>query len=414
MNKFIGYFKDLIFWLLTASFGNQTYQRLVLRSKIKKYQQKLVFEMAPCYPWRMPLFQRPQQMALSLARLQFPFIYYTASPRKDYLFCSRSVEPRLFLSKIQYRPRLDKPRVVYQFATNHKLLWQDIETEIKLGNLVLYEYLDEISQDLACQEIGEEVFERHRRVLADERIFVVVTAQRLYAEVAKYRSKNFILVSNGVDSSNFSQEKLFGNQNNLLLWRKKDRPIIGYFGALASWFDYSLIKFLATERPGWDILLLGFDYDGSLKKSGLSELSNVHVMGPIPYKSLPHYAKYFDVATIPFLLNEITLSTNPIKLFEYMALGRPIVTTNLPECRKYRSAQIAHTHEEFVQLIDVSLEIKKHDHCYLETLKEEAYQNSWDHKAQELVDGIYQTEWYQKNFQIEGVSSKLSFSPVDA
>ncbi len=109
-------------------------------------------------------------------------------------------------------------------------------------------------------------------------------------------------------------------------------PIIGYFGAFARWFDYETVRRVAVSRPEYSWLLIGWDYAAS-SASDFEEVENIHVIGPISYELPPAYAKHFSVSTIPFLINDITLSTSPIKLFEYMALGHPIVTTSLPECR---------------------------------------------------------------------------------
>ncbi|MBM4379992.1 MAG: glycosyltransferase, partial [Deltaproteobacteria bacterium] len=160
-------------------------------------------------------------------------------------------------------------------------------------------------------------------------------------------------------------------------------PVVGYFGALAKWFDYDLVRHLARARPEYRLVLIGPDYDGSLKASSVSDLSNVTCLGPIDYRLLPRYAQHFDVSTIPFVLNDITASTSPIKLFEYMALGHPIVTTNMPECRKYRSALIAHSREEFVEQVDRALALRG-DESYLKVLRDEASSNTWKSKAEEI------------------------------
>ena len=135
----------------------------------------------------------------------------------------------------------------------------------------------------------------------------------------------------------------------------------------AEWFDYELIKKLAVERPDREIVLIGVDYDKSIEKSGMDKLSNIHFLGPINYTELPAYSKHFSVSTIPFILNDITESTSPVKLFEYMAMGHPIVTTNLPECKKYQSTLISKTHEEFMANIEKALTLSENAE-YKETL----------------------------------------------
>ena len=124
-----------------------------------------------------------------------------------------------------------------------------------------------------------------------------------------------------------------------------------------------------------------------MKESKIEKLPNVHYLGIVNYKDLASYAYWMDVLTIPFLLNAITESTNPVKLFEYMALNKPIVTTDMRECRKYKSVMIAKSHDEFIELLDKALKLEKND-PYFELLKKEALENTWEKKAKVFHDEV--------------------------
>ena len=114
---------------------------------------------------------------------------------------------------------------------------------------------------------------------------------------------------------------------------------------------------------------------------------NISIMSPIEYQRLPADAIFFGVATIPFLKNEITESTSPIKLFEYMAMGHPIVTTDLHECRKSPPVLIGKNEQDFIAKIDLALE-KRHDPAYLAALDKVARDNTWEKKVADLVSLI--------------------------
>ena len=164
------------------------------------------------------------------------------------------------------------------------------------------------------------------------------------------------------------------------------KPIIGFYGALASWFDYDLVKKLAEKRSDINIVLIGIKYDNSFDESKIEDVQNVHYIGPVNYNDLPKYAVFFEVCTIPFVLNDITVATNPIKAFEYMALEKPIITTAMKECKKYKSIFIANNAEEFISLTDKALKInKKNNKDYYELLKKEALDNTWNKKAEEIM-----------------------------
>ena len=113
----------------------------------------------------------------------------------------------------------------------------------------------------------------------------------------------------------------------------------------------------------------------------------VKYLGKIDYNDLPNYAHYFDICIIPFLINDITKATNPVKLFEYMALGKPIVTTALPECRKYESPLVSDSHEEFINNIKKAAELENSKE-YIELLRKEGNQNTWRQKAKDIKELI--------------------------
>jgi len=217
---------------------------------------------------------------------------------------------------------------------------------------------------------------------------VVTTADKLYRDAQAHRTRNFTLVTNGVEFEHFSRSFSDNDMpDELRPIIKGRRKIIGYFGALASWFDYELVLKVVRERPDYEVVLIGFDYDGSSQPYHLDKEPRIHVIGPVNYRNLPRYACWFDVATIPFMINDITESTSPIKLFEYMALGKPIVTTDMPECRKYGSVHVAKSHDEFIVALDNAL-LTRDDPEYLALLKQEALENTWMAKAENIADLI--------------------------
>ena len=130
-------------------------------------------------------------------------------------------------------------------------------------------------------------------------------------------------------------------------------PVIGFFGLIADWVDLEVIRYLASSRPEWSFLLIG---EVQTDTSALRELPNVHLLGRRKYQSLPAYCKAFDVAILPFVVNELTLAANPLKLREYLAAGLPVVATPLPEVLKLKPlVRMARTPEEFLDQIEALL-----------------------------------------------------------
>ena len=108
-------------------------------------------------------------------------------------------------------------------------------------------------------------------------------------------------------------------------------PIIGFWGLVADWIDLRLIRHVADAFSGGSVVLVG---SSTTDMSALSGARNVHVLGRKPYADLPRYAKAFDVALMPFKVNELTLAANPLKVREYLAAGLPVVSTAIPEVQR--------------------------------------------------------------------------------
>jgi glycosyltransferase involved in cell wall biosynthesis len=244
---------------------------------------------------------------------------------------------------------------------------------------VLYDVIDALHPDVAGQPISDAVWERHRALLRDADA-VIASAQELLAQVSAARTRPFALVGNGVDVEHFSAPRGARPPAPLEAVVARGQPVVGYFGALARWFDYGLMKRLALERPGLQLVLLGQDYDGSLAASGLATLPNVTAYGPVPYAELPRHAAWFDVATVPFVHNAITAATSPLKLFEALALGKAVVTTDLRECRQVRGARVARGAEEFLAAIDAAVG-QCADPAVAQAARAEAHAHRWEEKA---------------------------------
>lgn len=155
-------------------------------------------------------------------------------------------------------------------------------------------------------------------------------------------------------------------------------PVIGYFGLIAGWTDVELIEWLARSRPGWSFLLVGH---ASVDVSALASLANVRLVGPQPYESLPGWAKAFDVAIIPYRLNQQVRNANPLKLREYLATGKPIVSVANPEIDKFRHlVHMADGRESFLAGIESALQ---NDTAELRRERMASVRSmSWEHRAQ--------------------------------
>jgi glycosyltransferase involved in cell wall biosynthesis len=240
---------------------------------------------------------------------------------------------------------------------------------------VMYYCVDEYSQFTGTDKTA--ILDMERRLMEKSNL-VIVSSSRLYETKRRYHPNTF-LVTHGVDVAHFRNACLPATtapQDCLEL----RHPVIGFFGLIADWVDLEIIRYLAASRPEWSFLLIG---EVQTDVSALREMPNVHLLGRRSYQSLPAYCKAFDVAILPFVVNELTLAANPLKVREYLAAGLPVVATPLPEIVRLNSLlRTAGTQEEFLHQIEAFLnEGRRGPNIEVSRLMEP---ESWDEKVEEL------------------------------
>lgn len=204
---------------------------------------------------------------------------------------------------------------------------------------------------------------------------VTVTSQWLH-EWARDKGVATSIVRNGCDYAHFS------NRPSQIYQAAQSRPVIGYFGAIAEWFDVALVEKIAQTFQNCEVLLVGADTVGAGKTLG--QWPNVRMLGERPYQELPFYLHSFDVCLLPFQRIPLTLATNPVKVYEYLCAGKEVVCTALPEVDQFGAlVHKAADHDAFIAAIRVSLEQPGASDAQ-RARKDFAQEQTWQHRAQEL------------------------------
>jgi hypothetical protein len=206
---------------------------------------------------------------------------------------------------------------------------------------------------------------------------VVVASSAVLEQHARRHRADVLLLRNACDYEHFARTAR----------AKNARPVIGYYGAIADWFDSALVADLAARRPDWDFLLIGSPYGADISR--LVKLPNVTLTGEEPYESLPEWLGRFDVAIIPFKRTTLTAATNPVKLYEILAGGKPIVSVPIPEAAALAPlVRLAATAEEFEREITAAL-----GEGFAGETERRAFarENTWERRFEVLeraVDGV--------------------------
>ncbi|MBQ6703107.1 MAG: glycosyltransferase [Clostridia bacterium] len=405
---FIGFCKKLYAYIVANYFNKISFAVFFNPKKYRKQFSEIlnsdkfdrIVLWRSSFGYNVPLFQRPQHIANNLSKNRC-LVLYEVTTMTDKVKTVKYFSDNLYLvnynnillNKILMKEleKIDKPKFVQLYSTDWKLSVENIKDYMAKGYGFIYEYIDDISPELAgTKDLPKNIADKYEFAMSNKDVFVVVTADLLKQDVINHRGEtNMVMSSNGVDYSFFEEiDKDFDFMPEFKAVLEKGKPIMCYYGALAKWFDYDLVKKIAkTDR--YSVVLFGIKYDESFDEN-MKDEENVYFLGPVDYKILKNYAARCDILTIPFLINDITKATSPVKLFEYMALHKPIVTTDMNECRKYESVLRATNADDFIAKLDCAMELKN-DEKYMALLDKEARENDWSMKAKAIIDLISRT-----------------------
>jgi hypothetical protein len=248
-------------------------------------------------------------------------------------------------------------------------------------DVICYDYLDTVNIPANTYKLRE----KHERLIVKSDI-VFVTAEKLKEEVLSIaKDKDVVTISNGVDANFFENKRRLREVTD---YHRRNSKIVGYIGALYSWVNIDLIYATARRLNRVDFLLVG-PFAKDTKRFIDNKPENVFILGAKEYSKIPAYIDMLDAGLIPFKPGPISESADPIKLYEFFSLGKPVVATCLRQLKRFDNGsllRIAETTDEFVEAITFFLE---HDaEQWQESRKQIARQNSWHSKASAMMNCI--------------------------
>ena len=222
--------------------------------------------------------------------------------------------------------------------------------------------------------------EKAENQLLSKSDLVIASSEELYAKCGKVNA-NVHLVRNGLVLDRFVRDGI----STPAELEKLRRPILGYSGYIGHWLDMELLRDVAQSYSHCSLVMLG-PVHGPVGR--LSGLPNVHFLGIKPHVEVPSYLYGFDVCMIPFQRNDVTTAVNPVKFYEYCALGKPTVSIALPELEPYKDlCYLARSREEFLAAVGTALrERENRDDANRLALRRRklAEENSWETRGRQL------------------------------
>lgn len=246
--------------------------------------------------------------------------------------------------------------------------------------LCCYDWTDDWTAfDLLPVEDGRELQALNDRVLREADL-VLTVSEYLYHQ-AQELNPHVYRVPNASDPSVMGQAAAPGEVAPDLV--DLSRPIVGYVGQIADKLDFELVEGLARARPGWSFVFIGDVWETRRAQAqALGARANVHFLGRRDYHQLPAYLRAFDVCAMPHRCTPLTRSMDPIKLYDYLATGKPIVSTPIAGVERFRDVvYVGDTPEAFVMGVEEALQEPPE---LPEKRLQYAQQNTWSRRGSEI------------------------------
>jgi glycosyltransferase involved in cell wall biosynthesis len=243
----------------------------------------------------------------------------------------------------------DYPLLAGRFNAPIQWFYSPMTAPAMLGQFnatrVVYDCMDELAQ---FRFAPPDIIEREQRLLASADV-VFTGGYQLYRSKSRHH-RNVHFYGCGVDVEHFGQARLDTTALPPEV-AALPRPILGYFGVIDERLDYELLHRLALATPNASLVMTG--PVAKVEPEHLPKLPNIHWLGQRPYQDLPALVKSYDVCLMPFALNEATQYINPTKTLEYMAAGKPIVSTAVPDVIHNFApiVDVAYSHDEFIRAV---------------------------------------------------------------
>jgi len=241
-------------------------------------------------------------------------------------------------------------------------------------DVLVYDVMDDLA---SFKDAAPELVVRQRQALREADV-VFAGGRSLHRSVVVQGRDDAHLFPSGVEPTHYAKARE--------LEVKGDRKVAGYVGVIDERLDLGLIRDLAAQLPDWEIRMVG--PSAKIAEEDLPTAPNITYVGPKPYDELPEVMAGFDVALMPFALNEATRSISPTKTLEYLAAGLPVVSTQVPDVVTDFGTCVD-LQDDAAGFADACVRVAEHSLARRdETLRPILHRHHWDTIAARMADLI--------------------------
>ena len=365
------------------------YQRFFYEKALRKYKVNSTKKILSSFNGKKILMMNASPLCKTMFQ-QRPhhFLYFWKKNFDVVMYISYKVnEPTLLFDNVYEVPVLPiiatNNEIYYYMSSVSCIPLKEFKKLKKYNYKIIYDYYDEISDKIGNTKNARRVHKNFNKLKPE---LVLATSDKLYNDVVNENLPELLLVKNGVTVEDF-QKKITDIPNDLIPIIKSNKPIVGYYGYLADWIDFELLNKTIKNYPEYNFIFIGKSTGNCYNKT-LNKSANCYFLGYKEYKELYKYSQHFNCALIPFKNGKIAKATSPNKLFEYMAVGCPVVCTrDLVECKGYNGVLMSNNDDEFILNIANAIEMQKNE-TIRNNLRNYAKQNSWEKKANIIMNKI--------------------------
>lgn len=325
----------------------------------------LRFIYPPTIDWEgADVFQRPQQLMRAFARAGHEAIFLERSSDGEMRECDGV---QIYSNWPNFFGHTDGPTILWVTHAPHFRM-KDYYT----ADILVFDYIDEAADEFAhwTTDLKEAMEAADIITVVSDRLLGIIQSQ--------FPDKPVLLSPNAADFEHFKDaKKTLCPFDMASIWR----PAVGFMGTLQSWIDMDLLDELTNLEKNMSFIFIGPDYANATTRIG--HKPNVHMLGRKKYDELPFYVGQFSVGIIPFQVRDMTNSSSPIKMYEYLAAGVPVVSTPIQEAVECKQVITATTPEEWSKALRQAIDSNSPD-----VNQEYAKRESWDSRVKDIINAL--------------------------